>query len=261
MLVEVMNYSGQTIRALEQVVRALAPLRGRKMAVLLSDGFLVGLGAPDSRQVDLRRVTDAATRSRVVVYALDTGGLVAEAPGGNASFGGGAVITAPGVRESLQGRSLEALRDGMVALSEDTGGFLARSGNDLSAGLGRIIRDTRLCYLLAYQPSNSRRDGKFRRIAVRLRNRPGLRVRARRGYYAADESVAAAAPETSAVRRERQIAQAFHSLLPLTGIPVRLAADFVDLPPDGPRALVKAHIDVSQVSSSARSTTTRPSWT
>jgi VWFA-related protein len=247
MLVEVMNYSGQTLRALEQVVRALGPLPGRKLVLLLSDGFLVGLGASDTRHFDLRRVTDAATRSGVVLYALDTGGLVAEAPGGNASFGGGAVITAPGVRESLQGRSLEALRDGMVALSEDTGGFLARSGNDLSAGLGRILRDSRLYYLLAYQPSSSRRDGKFRRIEVKLRSRPGLRVRARRGYYAANESATAAAPETSAARREREMAQGLHSLLPLTGIPVRLVADFVDLPPDGPRALVKAHIDVGQL--------------
>ena len=82
MLVEVMNYSGQTLRALEQVVRALGPLPGRKLVLLLSDGFLIGLGASDTRHFDLRRVTDAATRSGVVLYALDTGGLVAEAPGG-----------------------------------------------------------------------------------------------------------------------------------------------------------------------------------
>jgi VWFA-related protein len=247
MLVEIMNHSGQTVRALEQVVRALKPLPGRKLVVLLSDGFLVGLGASESRQVDLRRVTDAATRSGVVLYALDTGGLVAEAPGGNASFGGGSVITAPGVRESLQGRSLEALRDGMVALSEDTGGFLARSGNDLSAGLGRILRDSRYYYLLAYEPSNTKRDGKFRRIEVKLRSRQGLRVRTRRGYYALDARALARPPETAGERRDREIARALHSLLPLKGIPVRLVADFVELPPDGPRALVKAHIDVGQV--------------
>ena len=58
------------------------------------------------------------------------------------------------MRESLQGRSVEALRDGMVALSEDTGGFLARNSNDLSAGLGQILRDSQLYYLLAYEPSN-----------------------------------------------------------------------------------------------------------
>ena len=152
MLVEIMNYSGQSIRALEQVVRALGPLPGRKMVVLLSDGFLVGLGASDTRHFDLRRVVDAATRSGVVVYALDTRGLVAEAPGGNAAFGGPPVFAAPGARESLQGRSIEALRDGMVALSEDTGGFLARNSNDLSAGLGKILRDSQLYYLLAYEP-------------------------------------------------------------------------------------------------------------
>jgi VWFA-related protein len=248
MLVEIMNYSGQTLRTLEQVVRALAPLPGRKMTVLLSDGFLVGLGASDTRHFDLRRIVDAATRSGVVIYSLDTRGLVSEVPGGNASFGGPPVQSAPGARESLQNRSVEALRDSMVALSEDTGGFLAKSSNDLSAGLGRILRDSQLYYLLAYEPTNAKRDGKFRRIEVKLRNRPELRVRTRSGYYAPDEKKAEKGPsETAEARREREIAQALHSILPLRGIPVQMVADYVDLPPEGPRGVVKAHIDVSHV--------------
>ncbi len=249
MLLEIINYSSQSLQSIEQVVRALAGLPGRKMVALLSDGFLVGLGSSDSRHFDLRRITDAATRSGVVVYSLDTRGLVAEAPGGNAEFTGPPVFTAPGVRESLQSRSIEALRDGMNALAEDTGGFLVRNNNDLSAGLGRFLRDSRLYYLLAYEPTNQKRDGKFRRIEVKLRNRPEMRVRTRSGYYAADAKKAAASgpPETSDARLQREIAQAMGSLLPLKGVPVRLAVDFVDLPPDGPRAVIKAHLDVSRV--------------
>jgi VWFA-related protein len=249
MLLEVMNYSSQSLTAVEQVVRTLGALPGRKMVVLASDGFLVGLGSSSSRQFDLRRIVDAATRSGVVVYCLDTRGLTAEAPGGNADFSGPPVLTAPGVRESLQTRNIEALRDGMNALAEDTGGFLARNSNDLGAGLGRILRDNQLYYLLAYEPKEQKRDGKFRRIEVKLRNRPDLRVRTRAGYYAPDEKKAqkAGPPETIEARRQREIAQAMSSLLPLKGIPMRMAADYVDLPPDGPRAVLKAHLDVSRV--------------
>jgi hypothetical protein len=71
-------------------------------------------------------------------------------------------------------------------------------------------------------------------------------VRTRSGYYAPDDR-ARTAPETTEARRAREMAQGMSSLLPLKGIPVRLVADFVDLPPDGPRAVVKAQIDVSHV--------------
>jgi VWFA-related protein len=252
MLVEVMNYSSQALRTIEAVVSALAPVPGRKLVVLCSDGFLVGLGSSETRNYDLRRIIDAATRSAVVLYALDTRGLVSEVPGGDASFGGGTVITAPGLRESLQRRSVEALRDGMAALAEDTGGLLVRESNDLSAGLGRILRDRQLYYVLAYEPSNQKADGRFRKIEVRLRGRSGLRVRTRGGYYAPDEkklaeAARAAANEPPAMRRDRDLAQALSAVFPLTGIPVRMAVDHVDLPPDGPRAVVKAHVDVRGV--------------
>ena len=253
MLFEIMNYSGQSLSALEQVVRGLAPLSGRKLVVLVSDGFLIGLGASDTRHYDLRRIVDAATRSGVVVYALDSRGLVSEVPGGNASFNGPPVMTAPGIRESIQSRSIEALRDSLVALSEDTGGFLVKNSNDLSAGLARILRDNLLYYVLGYEPTNKKRDGKFRKIEVRLASRPelkDLKVRTRRGYFAPGPPKAlpkgeAAVAESS--QRELQFAQALGSLVPLTGIPVRMVADYVDVPPDGPRAVVKALIDVRNV--------------
>ena len=38
--------------------------------------------------------------------------------------------------------------------------------NDLAAGFGRILRDNEVYYLLAYEPANTARDGKFRKIEV-----------------------------------------------------------------------------------------------
>ncbi len=88
MVVEITQRSGRALAVIESVVRGLAPITGRKVVVLASDGFLIGLGALETSAYDVRRITDAATRSGVVLYALDTRGLVAEPPGGDASFRG-----------------------------------------------------------------------------------------------------------------------------------------------------------------------------
>ncbi len=247
MVVEIAQRSGRALGVVESVVRGLEPLAGRKIVVLVSDGFLIGLGALETTAFDVRKIADAATRSGVVLYSLDTRGLVSEPPGGQASFRGPAVLTAPGMRTDLQSRSVEALRQGMNALAVDTGGFLVKNSNDLDQGLGRILRDNETYYLLAYEPSNATRDGSFRKIQVRLRGRPELKVRTRSGYFAPDERQAAPVAQDPAARREREIAQALGSLFPLPDLPLELSADFIALPPQGAQAVLKIHLDLRNV--------------
>jgi VWFA-related protein len=246
MVLEIMQRSGRALEAILGLVRGLGPLPGRKVVVLVSDGFLVGLGAHENRAFDVRRIVDAATRAGVVLYALDTRGLIADVPGGSASFQGPQVLTAPGARASLQTRGDEAQRQSLNALAEDTGGFLVRNTNDLAQGFGRIVRDNEAYYLLAYEPTNAARDGRFRRIEVRVRGREGLRVRTRAGYFAPDDRKTTKA-ESADAAREREIGQALASLFPLDGVPMRMTADFIDLPPAGPQAVVRTHLDVSGV--------------
>jgi hypothetical protein len=228
-------------------VRGLAPVPGRKIVVLVSDGFLVGLGAAENRAFDVRRITDAATKAGVVLYALDSRGLVADVPGGSASFQGPGVLNAPGARASLQARGNEAQKQSLNALAEDTGGFLVQNSNDLAAGFGRILRDNEVYYLLAYEPANTARDGKFRKVDVHVPGRRDLKVRTRAGYFAPDDRKAQATDETPEARREREIGQALAALFPLEGVPMRMSADFIDLPPAGPQAVVRARLDVSGV--------------
>lgn len=250
MVVEMTQRSARSLSVIESVVRGLSPLAGRKVVVLASDGFLIGLGALETSAFDVRQISDAATRAGVVLYALDTRGLIAEPPGGAASFQGPGVLRAPGARASLQARSVEALRQGMNALAVDTGGFLVKNSNDLDQGLGRILRDNETYYLLAYEPANSARDGRFRKIQVRLRSRPGLKLRTRSGYFAPDDRKAASGSDRKAdpdARREREIAQALGSLFPLQDLPLRVAADFIALPPQGSQAVIKIHVDLKSV--------------
>jgi VWFA-related protein len=241
-----------TLETLHGVMRGLAELPGRKVIVLVSDGFLVGLGTANSQAFDLRRITDAGTRAGVVLYALDTRGLVATPPIGNASIRGAPSAIAPGVREAMARQSEEAVRDGMHGLAKDTGGFLVHSTNDIGRGLHQILRDTETYYLLAYQPTNTRRDGRFRKIEVRLPDRRDLKVRTRRGYFAPDESEdrkpgPPPEPEDAGVRTARELHAALGSLYPRSEIPLRLSADFVSMGSAGPQLVVSGHVDLGAV--------------
>jgi hypothetical protein len=146
-------------------------------------------------------------------------------------------------------------RDTLTTLAEGTGGFLVRGTNDLVAGLRRMLDDNEAYYLLAYEPTNTKRDGRFRKSEVRLPGRPDLKVRTRSGYYAPDASkpaapTRAAAPAAPAPSLSVPAAEARAVLsapIDAGGIPVALRADYVDLPPAGSQVLVRAQVDLSKM--------------
>jgi len=234
-----MNSARLTLETLDTVVRGLSDLRGRKVVALVSDGFVAGLTTSSSAAFDIRRITDASTRAGVVIYALDTRGLVATSPGRSASSRMPMLTSTFGARDQMMRESEHATRDAMNALAADSGGFLVQGTNDLRAGLRRILSDTETYYLIAYEPTNTRRDGAFRKVEVRLPELRDARIRARRGYFAPDDRKRSASGPP--------LAAALTSLAPLTGIPVRLSADFVSVDAAGPRMVVSSHVDLSGV--------------
>jgi VWFA-related protein len=253
-----------TLSTLENVIRGLRDLPGRKVIVLLSDGFLLG-GFSDGRQYDVRRITDAATRAGVVIYSLDTRGLIASVPGMDASSRGFAETGAlAGARWRIENSSIEAERDGMFALAKDTGGDAIFNNNDINAGLQKVLNDTQTYYLLAFEPTTSYRDGRFRKIEVRLPSHPELKVRTRKGYFAPDDKavekeVRAAAraeekdkqksPEKLAKEQQTanvaQVRTGLSALYPLRGIPVEMAVNFINAPQGGSALDVITHIDAA----------------
>jgi VWFA-related protein len=250
-LTEAVYDSRLTLETLESLCRGLSGLTGRKALFLVSDGFMTSLSARGATTFDLRRIADAGTRAGVVVYALDTRGLVAAPPGA-----GAASLRRPGPAtfgavEAMQRRSENATRDAMHALAADTGGFLVANRNDLRAGLREMLKDTETYYVLAYEPTNTKRDGGFRRIEVRLPGVPEARVRTRSGYFAPNDrrlSVADGTAEAEARRAEQRRSEmrtALNSLAPLTAIPVRLSADFVSLDPGVSQIVVTGSVDVA----------------
>ncbi len=86
-------------------------------------------------------------------------------------------------REEVSGPRL------LAEIAEQTGGraFSATVGSDLPSVATRIGIELRNQYVLAYQPSNQGKDGKYRRVEVRVDPQPGLpelKVHWRLGYYA-----------------------------------------------------------------------------
>ena len=219
-----------TMRVLQRSLNALGTTRGRKSLILVSKGFI-----HDQETRGFRDSVDAARRANVAIYFLDARGLVATTS--NFSAAEGSPIDARDIGAVFADIELDA--EGAVAVSEASGGFAIRNTNDLGAGLQRVSRESRSYYLIGYVPESDRADGKFREIQVKVR-RPGLRVRARKGYYAADARAAAAKDPGEL---DPDVRRALDAPRDLADLPLRATALVFDHVGNGAKVVVAADVD------------------
>ena len=90
--------------------------------------------------------------------------------------------------------NLRVKQDGLRFLADNTDGTSIVNTNNIDGSLQRIVDDLSSYYLFGYYSTNTKLDGRFRNITVRVK-RPGAKVRARRGYRGrtADELISSAA--------------------------------------------------------------------
>jgi len=130
---------------------------GRKVLILLTDGEDQG------SKIKLDQALEAAQKSDVIIYSvaiIDRSFYFGHGMG----FGGDAVLR---------------------KLSEETGGRVIEvsRSKDASAAFQQIADELRTQYLLGYVPTNTKLDGTYRRIQVKVRQ-GDYKISARRGYYA-----------------------------------------------------------------------------
>lgn len=226
---------GVTFAALERVLEPLGRSRDRKAVILVSEGFVY-----DASQEGFQQVAEAARRANAALYFVDTRGLDGLLGGYSAQFG--APIPERDFMAALADVSQEG--EGAAALAADTGGFSVRHTNDFAAGVVRVGRESSSYYLLGYNPGDIPRDGRFRKIEVRVRGKR-LTVRARRGYYApSDGAKAPAKPATG----DPDLQLALDAPGFLDGIPLRMTAYVMQETGLGKaRVLVAADADVSHL--------------
>jgi VWFA-related protein len=209
------------LAALRSVADRLARVDEKKSLIYFSSGMdRTGV----ENQSELRAATNAAVRANMAIYTLDIRGLQAMVPGGeaqNASLRG----TSPysGQATLNQYNSNFTTQETLVTLAGDTGGRAFLDSNDFGRVFTGVQQDTSLYYLLGYHSTNPARDGRFRRITVKV-NRPGLKLDFRRGYYAP-----AHFRHSTHEDRERQLEEELASELPSTDLPVYLSAAYFRL--------------------------------
>jgi VWFA-related protein len=140
-------------------------------------------------EFQFERLLDQANRANASFYPVDPRGLVAF----DSAIG-------PDPPPGLQADSarLRQRSTSLRTLAVDTDGTAVVGTNEISRGLKRVVDDLSSYYLLGYYSTNTKLDGKFRSIAVRTK-RPGVQIRARRGYLAATQaSLSARAPQSAA---------------------------------------------------------------
>ncbi|HEY3159403.1 MAG TPA: VWA domain-containing protein [Vicinamibacterales bacterium] len=144
-----------------------------------------------------RYMLDEANRANASFYPIDPRGLVVFDEDIVPAAGVGAGINANPTISPAEDRSrLFARNTSLRTLAEATDGLAVLNTNDLSRGLRRIVDDLSSYYLLGYY-STGKLDGRFHAISVRVK-RPGVQVRARRGYLANTEAAAASASAAAA---------------------------------------------------------------
>ncbi len=128
---------------------------GRKAIVLISDG------GDTTSKLKIREAIESAQRADTVIYAISNriGGFYRRAYSNSGA---------------------------LKKYSRATGGtaFFPNRPQKFRRAFDAIETELRSQYLLTYQSSNQKRDGSYRSIKVRLPNKKGLRVKARKGYYA-----------------------------------------------------------------------------
>jgi VWFA-related protein len=215
-----------TLATLKNVAEYMAGIRGRRKAVVyFSEGIDYDTTNPIQNRwaseilEETRRAVAEATRGNVSFYSVDPRGLsgfedTIEMSG---AFPEDNSLGPMNLMDEVR-RSQDSLR----VIAEETGGFAAINRNDFRETFARIIQDNSTYYVLGYYPSNDRRDGRFRAVDVRV-TRPGLRVRARKGYVAprgrAAEPRSFASTGTSAALRD-----ALNSPVPVSGLGLTVTA-------------------------------------
>lgn len=167
--------------ALESLAQMLRGVPGRKSVIHFSSG-IEQTGVDNEAQ--LEATIDAANRSDVSFYTMDSRGLTAMPPGGDASSAspaGTAIYNAGAVSSEIS--SLHSSRETLSTLATDTGGRMFHDLNNFAPAFIDVQKENSIYYLLGYTPTDERSDGRFRHIKVVV-DRRGVRVQSRPGYFA-----------------------------------------------------------------------------
>jgi len=207
--------------ALRAIAKSLEKISVKKSLLYFSGGI-----SRDGieNQASLRAAVNAAVRANLSIYSVDTRGLQAISPLGDASVGstrGSGAFNGAALTNNMSQNF--ASQEVMGTLSSDTGGKAFFDSNDFAPAFAQVQKDTSAYYAIGFHSSNPARDGKYRKLAIKV-NRPGVKVEYRQGYYAPADF-----KHSGREDRERELEEQMTSDLPATDMAVYLDAMYFRL--------------------------------
>jgi VWFA-related protein len=238
-----------TVDGLVAIADHVGSLPGRKNLVWVSGSFPIDVGldkfdlSHNNEQLqfedDVERAARALNAANLAVYPVDARGLIGMSAGSSAS----AVSARPrrGASQRIPAASPNQSEFAtMDMLAERTGGKAFYNSNDIFGAVRRALDDSRVTYTLGYYPDGVAWDGKFHNIKVEVK-RPGMEVRARKGYFAIPEK--SVKPQNV----NALMADVSRSQLDATAIGIRVTVEPVDAA--GTHYLrTQIHIDLHELS-------------
>jgi len=207
--------------ALRAISKSLEKITEKKSLLYFSGGI-----SRDGieNQASLRAAVNAAVRANLAIYSVDTRGLQAVTPLGDASTGslrGTGAYNGGALMNNMNANF--ATQEVMATLSSDTGGKAFFDTNDFAPAFAQVERDTSAYYAIGFHSSNPARDGKYRKLTIKV-NRPGVKLEYRPGYYAPTDF-----RHSGREDRERELDEQLASDLPATDMAVYLDAMYFRL--------------------------------
>lgn len=207
--------------ALRAIAQSLEKVTEKKSLLYFSGGI-----SRDGieNEASLRAAVNAAVRANLAIYSVDTRGLQAVLPVGDASTGSmrGAGAYNGGALLNNMNSNLDT-QEVLQTLSSDTGGKAFLDSNDFAPAFAQVQKDTSEYYAIGFHSTNPARDGKYRRLTIKV-NRPGVKLEYRPGYYAPADF-----KHSGHEDRERELEEQLASDLPATDMAVYLDANYFRL--------------------------------
>jgi VWFA-related protein len=202
--------------AIRSVAKTLEKVDQRKSMLYFSGG-LTRQGIEN--QASMRAATNEAVKANMAIYAVDTRGLQALPPVGDASTGslrGTSAYSGASMQNQLN--SNFSSQETLGTLASDTGGKLFVDSNDFAPAFQQVQHDTEAYYILGFRSSNQAKDGSYRHLTIKL-NRDDVKVEYRPGYYAPADFQHAKKED-----REQTLTDQLRSDLPATDVALYMQA-------------------------------------
>lgn len=200
------------LTSMQNELVTLTPLPGKKSFLFVSGGFEYQPGfvmsqyasgsvaAPSLTYTDVRQIAErvgsvaqSANADEITFFTVDATGLTPE--------GEGVAMDDPlSSRPSVGFQARQDRQNGLQQLAYETGGRALLNSNDFQQGLTRVYQAVSTYYSVGVNLKGLP-IGKYEKVAVTV-NRPGVTVRARRGYEARPEEAVVAQQALATLRTD-----------------------------------------------------------